>query len=322
MDREGFRQFLRTRKLSENEIESSMAIAERLEQFACSDRPSAEQARAFSALLLREGLNSLSNYYALARYGRFGGNDPVYVAFLELLDGAEAMEGLHRKAAQVLGAARRDRLFDGIPLPPLGLPNRDKVEVTRKVMARLEAEATPEECRRILSDSLRDLEGANFDEEKRLYAECATLDEFLDRNAARYLAMLEQLKREGRLYFTQEITDAVLDFVRGEPQIVRGVREGDILYEVKIPHMTKEYLAETDERMRRYYYCHCPWVKEALRNGDAGISPTFCACSAGFSKKRWEAIFGQPLRAEVVESVLRGDRWCKIAIHLPGPAQP
>jgi hypothetical protein len=81
--------------------------------------------------------------------------------------------------------------------------------------------------------------------------------------------------------------------------------------------MTKEYLAETDEQMRRYYYCHCPWVKEALKTDDARIPPTFCSCSAGFHKKRWEVIFDQPLRAEIVESVLKGDMWCQIAIHLP-----
>jgi hypothetical protein len=28
-------------------------------------------------------------------------------------------------------------------------------------------------------------------------------------------------------------------------------------------------------------------------------------------------IFGQKLKAEVIESVLQGDDWCKIAIHLP-----
>jgi hypothetical protein len=50
------------------------------------------------------------------------------------------------------------------------------------------------------------------------------------------------------------------------------------------------------------------------------VSPTFCQCSAGFPKKPWEVIFGRALEAEVVESVLKGDPWCKIAIHLPEEA--
>jgi len=69
--------------------------------------------------------------------------------------------------------------------------------------------------------------------------------------------------------------------------------------------------------MKRYYYCHCPWVRESLKGNDIAISPTFCHCSAGFHKKVWDVIFDQPLEAEVVETVLRGDAWCKIAIHLP-----
>jgi hypothetical protein len=98
------------------------------------------------------------------------------------------------------------------------------------------------------------------------------------------------------------------------------VREGNVLYEAKIPYMTLEYLTATDEHLKRYYYCHCPWVRESLKTGDGSASPTFCLCSAGFHKKSWEVIFDQPLQAEIVETVLKGDPWCKIAIHLPQEA--
>ena len=63
-----------------------------------------------------------------------------------------------------------------------------------------------------------------------------------------------------------------------------------------------------------------PWVRESLKVGDTSVSPTFCLCSAGFHKKRWDVIFEQPLDAEIVETVLEGDPWCKIAIHLPEEA--
>jgi hypothetical protein len=245
------------------------------------------------------------------------GNDDVYIGVVELLDGAEAMGNLHRKAEQVLGADRRDAVFEHLPLPPLGLPNRDKVILTQKVMPRLLQVADSRECDRILSDSLRDLEDAWYVDDKNLWDECQTLDEFLDKSAQNFIVLLEKIRDERGLFFTQVITDEVVDYVRNEPFIARGVRDGDILYEVKIPHMTVEFLAEQDEGMKRYYYCHCPWVKEALKDDAAGISPVFCSCSAGFHKKRWEVLLEQPLKAEIVESVLNGDNWCKIAIHLP-----
>lgn len=320
MDKEGFRKLLETRKLSESEIEGSISLAERFEDFleaAGRPRPTAEDVGTFTGLLMEEGINTQANFYALARYGRFLRNNDVYVAAVDVFDGAEAMDSLYHKAAKVLGEQKRDDIFAGVELPPLGLPNAEKVKVAQVVMERLESVADPQECQDILSDSLRHLEDEWFQEEKQLYLDCQNLDEFLDRNGQNFIALLERLKNEGELFFTQEITDGVIEYVRSQPLIARGVREGDVLYEVKIPHMTKEYLAETDEQMRRYYYCHCPWVKEALKTSDAGISPTFCSCSAGFHKKRWEVIFDQPLRAEIVESVLKGDEWCKIAIHLP-----
>lgn len=96
-----------------------------------------------------------------------------------------------------------------------------------------------------------------------------------------------------------------------------GLREGNVIYQVKIPYMAKEWLEETDPKMKRYYACHCPWVRQSLRTGNVTVSPAFCNCSAAFHKKPWEIIFGQSLRAEVVESILGGDDQCKLAIHLP-----
>ena len=182
----------------------------------------------------------------------------------------------------------------------------------------LDAEA----CDKLLSGSLRTLDGQQFLEDRTKYLACASLDEFLVKRGQEFIAELEQIKSEGRLYFTQEVTDEVIAFVRGNPLISQGVREGNTLYEIKIPYMTKEYLTATDERMKRYYYCHCPWVRESIKNGDvpaviSAVSPRFCQCSAGFVKKPWEVILGQPLEARVVESVLTGALWCKIAIHLP-----
>ena len=293
MDKQGFHKLLETRKLSESEIESSISLAERFEDFfkdAGRSRPTAEDVSTFAGLLIEEGNNTQASFYALARYGRFLQNNEVYVAVVDLLDGAEAMDSLYHKAGEVLGEQKRDEIFAGVELPSLGLPNDEKVRVTQVVMKRLESVADSQECQDILSDSLRHLEDEWFQDEKQLCLDCQNLDEFLDRNEQNFIAMLERLRNEGELFFTQEITDEVLEYVRSQPLISRGIREGDVLYEVKIPHMTKEYLAETDEQMRRYYYCHCPWIKEALKTGDARISSSFCSCSAGFHKKRWEGI--------------------------------
>jgi len=122
--------------------------------------------------------------------------------------------------------------------------------------------------------------------------------------------------QRGELFFNQEITEDVIHYVKNNPEILHGVRQGSIVYHTKIPYMTKEYLVEADETLKRYYGCHCPWVRESILTGKP-VSPAFCQCSAGFEKKAWEVIFGQSLKADVLETVLKGDRICRFAVHLP-----
>jgi hypothetical protein len=122
--------------------------------------------------------------------------------------------------------------------------------------------------------------------------------------------------KEKTLYFTQEIDEEVLEYVHNTPTCQNGVREGDVIYVTKIPYMAKRYLHEKDPEKKRYYYCHCPWVREAIIS-DVKIPPDFCHCSAGFEKRPWDVIFDQPVKADVMETILKGDLICKFAIHIP-----
>lgn len=323
MDVQRFRKLLAERKIAEDEIVASISLVRRFEDFirpAAPPQAATAQVDAFSADLMATGENTLPNYYALARYGHFIGNQDLYIAAVELLDGAEAMENLYHKTGEVLGTPRQQAIFEGLEHPPFGTPNPEKMALMRTVMNRLVEIAEAEECDRIFSHSLRDLRDAGYQDDLDLYRQCQDIEVFLDRSAQRFMVMLEKIWAEGGLFFTQPITLEVLDYLRTEPLINRGQLEGHTLYEVKIPHQTVKFLAESDPQLKRYHYCHCPWVKEGLKNGQAGIPAIFCRCSAGFHKKRWEVIFDQPLEAEIVESVLQGDPWCKIAIHLPEEA--
>jgi hypothetical protein len=319
MDQEGFRQMLRERQVPDDQIEEQVALAERFEDLA-GEPPTPIDVQAFSRILVKEELNSWDNFIMLARYGRFTQNDAIYAAVLELIDGAEALEGLYEKLGEAVGEQKRDEVFAGIEIPPLGAPNAVKPAVTQAVIERLEQLVDPETCRQVLSSGLRYLEDAWYLEERTKYAESGSVDGYLERRGQDLIAQLEKIRDEGGLYFTQPVTDEVIDFVKRHPEIGPGVRVGGVVYETKIPYMTVEYLAATDEHLKRYYYCHCPWVRESLKTGDVSISPTFCLCSAGFHKKSWEVIFEQPLQAEIVETVLKGDPWCRIAIHLPQEA--
>ena len=324
MDKLGFRSRLVKRGLPEETICQHMATVEEFETFVGAENlgTSLENARiadltAFSECLIQEGRNTFDNYLAVARYANHVNNQSLTRYALEMVDGSEAMNNLYQKIGKVFGESQRDAVFEGVELPPIGLLAEKKAILTQTIINRMEQMLDPVASQELLSSGLRDLPDDDYMEARQKYQECTSIDEFLNRRGTDFIAELESIKESGRLYFTQPITQQIIDFVQDHPEIKQGVREGAIIYEVKIPYMAREYLMETDEKMKRYFCCHCPWVRELLRNGHVKVSPLFCNCSAGFHKKYWEVVLNRPLKGWVVESVLKGDALCKLAIQLP-----
>lgn len=324
MDREGFRALLLTRNLDEAGIEDSIALAERFEAFldAHPDLSPARAVAAFSRLLIDEGQNTEANYLALARYGIFVKSNEIYVAVLELLDGAEAQGNLYRLVGERFGKGIRDEVFAGIGLSPLGAPSPDKPHHVHPVLARLAERVGAEARRELLSGCLRDLPDEYFLDDRQKYVEARDIDDYLEKQHQTFIEQLEACQREGKLFFAQPVTDEVISLVRNDPEIGSGRREGAVLYVSKIPYQAVQFLAETDPVLKRYYACHCPWAREAIRHGDVQLEEALCACSGGFHKRSWEVIFERSLRVDVLESVLGGDMRCRFAIHLPEEALP
>lgn len=110
-----------------------------------------------------------------------------------------------------------------------------------------------------------------------------------------------------------DLTNDIIDRGWG----VAGRLEGNKIIATKIPKSgyLMEYMKETDPVKKRAIYCHCPRIRDALKTG-VTISPTYCYCGAGFYKGIWEEILQKPVKVEVLESVMKGDDVCKIAISL------
>lgn len=322
MDQEGFRNYLKTRNANENQIEQSFKIVEKMELFQKqhgeADQPiSAELFNTFSELLTDRGDNSLENYLALARYGRFAHNTDLFLLALDILDGYEAFGNLYKKVADEIGADKRDKVFQGIDTPVMGTPHEKKAIAMQAVMHNLEAALGREPCINILATGLRDLPDESYLGEKAKYEACGNIDAYLKRKGDDFITELRQIKDSHGYFFNQEITDEVIAFIERTPEIRQGVRTGNIIYEIKIPYRAKEYLAETDPVKKRFLACHCPWARSSLKFGPSNMTPIFCHCSAAFHKKPYDVIFGKPLKADVLETVLQGDMCCKFAIHLP-----
>lgn len=320
---QGFEQFLIENHHSDEKVNQHIQLVSEYLEFLASTQGLAvhhfasQEPLEFISFLKAASRDTYDNIAALARYGLYTEDRQLYLTALQFVDGGEVMDNLYDRLAQTAGTQKRDQIFQGIQLPSIGTPVAERPTIMKTVIDRMEKILDEDTFTSILSGCLRTLPDEWYEGARQKYLSCKNLDEYLDQRSHEYLAELEQIKEEGRLYFNQEITQEVIDFVRSQPEMRRGVRRGNVMYAVKIPYMAKEYLAEKNERMKRYYYCHCPWVRESIRVGNETITPRFCLCSAGYEKKTWEIIFNQPLQAQVVESVLNGDLRCMFAIHLP-----
>jgi hypothetical protein len=129
--------------------------------------------------------------------------------------------------------------------------------------------------------------------------------------------MLQQ-QFESFLRDTMQLDDRLVEEIVSRGWGSAGVKEGNTVIATKIPksgHLL-EYMKETDPERKRQLYCHCPRVRDVLRTSET-ISPTYCYCGAGFYKGIWEEILQKPVDVEVLQSVLKGDSVCKIAVYLP-----
>ena len=323
LDEKGFKGFCVKRKLDKETIQANVRMVKEFEAFLKRtnqekdlDNATTTDLHSFVTYLMKNKMNTWDNFLALLRYARFINNRKVEVALLELLDGGDVLENLSDTLKQSVGESKHKEIFEGIELPPLGTSSKDKPKITKKFMERLETKLGEDKCREILLSGPHAGSKEHYLPERKKFLESKGIDDFLKKRHKEYVDELEKHMKEKTLYFTQEIDEEVLEYVRNTPTCQNGVRKGDIIYITKIPYMAKEYLREKDLKKKRYYYCHCPWVREAIMS-DMKISPNFCYCSAGFEKRPWDIIFNQPVKADLVKSVLKGDVLCKFAIHIP-----
>ncbi|MFW9955569.1 MAG: hypothetical protein ACFFD3_13550 [Candidatus Thorarchaeota archaeon] len=324
MNKAGFRKFLQERKMPDEKIDDSIKIVEDFESFLENDHgmtpesASSVQALSFIDTMVENEKNSYGNFVALMRYGYFIGNNDLYISFLEPIDGSEVLNVLHDKLGESVGEELRDEVFKGIDFPPLGTPSSEKPRIAKRVMDRMETLVDGTTCEKTLTEVAHGLPKEYYNAGQReKFLAARDLDEYLEQKRNAFIAQLEKHRDEGTPFFNQEITDDVVQWIRSNPGIGSEKREDAFLIHTKIPYLTKEYLVETDERMKRYYACHCAWAREAIKTGEDEVSPTFCYCSGGYAKRPWEFAFDQPLEIEMLESALKGDERCTFRIPIP-----
>jgi hypothetical protein len=281
-----------------------------------------EKVERFAQRLIAEGRNTLDNLSALRDYTNWLGHRQLYVALIEVMDCHNALAVLAEEIEERHGRGARDRVFREA-LPPLGASEEERCAYTRTITEQMAQQMTAEEIRVAWFQVQHGIpaeawfESDLADEEK--YRQCGDIDEFLSLKRRERDSLLTRLRDEHRLWYTTEINDQVLEFIKRDPEMEVGRREGNRIYITKVPYNAVRYLDETDPRKKRYYACHCPMLREAIRR-DWWISPDVCYCSLGHAS-HYLAGLGLDIKGQVLESAVRGDTRCRFVFFLPNMVQ-
>jgi len=127
-----------------------------------------------------------------------------------------------------------------------------------------------------------------------------------------------QVKVERFLRETLELEEELVVEIISRGWGLAGYRADNTIIATKIPKsgFLVDYFNQTDPAEKRRTYCHCPRVRDGV-GLEPALPEVYCYCGAGFYQGIWEEILGEPVRVEVLESVMAGDDVCKIAVHLP-----
>jgi hypothetical protein len=322
---EEYREYLQGQDMPDDAIEKQMAIIEDFVEFLTdlglketAASAGKDEVDRFARRLIAEGRNTLEYFSLLRDYANWLGHRKLYVALIEVMDCYNALEVLADEIEKRHGREVRDRIFSET-LPPLGADEKERCAYTRTIMKQMAQQITPEETRDawfqvqhgIPADAWRKSDRAD----KEKYRQCGNIDEFLDLKRRERDTLLTRLRDEDKLWYTVVINDEVLEFVKSDPEMEVGRREGDKIYISKIPYNAIRYLHETDAKMKRYYACHCPLLREAIRK-DQPVSPDACNCSLGHAS-HYLAGLDQELKGQVLESAIKGDTRCRFVFYLP-----
>jgi len=271
----------------------------------------------YLAGLVAQNENDRDSLRALARYCHLTHRDEAYIYFTAVLGRGELLDNLARRLEFIAGPDVRARVFMGIQAPPDGAPPEAAIGPTMTVVHRMTSALPEQVCAQVLAGNIHGIPASAFSGERERFLAAASIDAYLAEKHALSVAELERYLAEGRLWYEQRITRRVVEYVRANPEILGGVRQGDRILFTKIPYAPDEWLQETDPARRRYLACHCPLARASIPGTGPRVPAIFCTCSAGFEKLPFGAAFGAEPAVEVVESILAGNERCRFSIAIP-----
>jgi hypothetical protein len=326
MDEQAFREFLAKRKYSDEQVAAAIQTVGEFETWLAARQHELSTApiddlKQYLAELVRDGRNTRERLLDLARYCWLAKRNDFYIYFTAMFGGLGVYDSIAERLESIAGKEAREKVFEGIAMPPLGSPLEAYPPITRLLMERLEQHLPPEQVHLVLAGNHHGIPAESFTKHREWFQELQSIEAFLKKVHEEAVAQLEEYMREGRIWYEQEITPEVVEYVRSNQEILSAVRDGDRLLITKIPYAGKQYLQEKDPVRKRYYACHCPLARQAILMNDMDVPPDWCYCSGGFQKFMFDVVFEEPTEVVLLESVLAGDMRCRFAVKISPKAR-
>ncbi len=254
---------------------------------------------------------------AFTRYFIFIKNNEAAKKLLAYLSASEVMPNLKERIYEVLDQKLADKVLEGISFPKSFSPIEKYPEVTAKIVQSLEKNLGSHKAKEVLTCNVHKIPTSAFSKEREYFLAATSLQDWLDGFHNRKVEEISKHAKDKTLWFEQEITDEVVEFVKNNPEILGAVIEDGYLYATKIPYNIIKYLSVKTDFEKRKYACHCPVAASSIKEEKSGVPLLWCYCSAGFEKLLFDTVFGVDVKVEVIESVLAGDLRCRFKIEIP-----
>lgn len=316
-----FKDLYHRNHISEEDLEKSLDVLHQYQTFSQTDsidEADVDHLDRFIRSLFEQQKCDIPSIVTLMRYYRMIKRNDLFIHLTKYTGGLGVIESILERLKKKASPEIYDKIIAAIEIPQLGTHPDDFPEFTKSFVELLQKHLNDRQIEYILAGNNHQIPESAFIEEKVHYEHANSLDDYLKDLHQRKIATLNQHLKDGTVWFEQNITKEVVDFVASSQEILSAVRRGNDLYITKIPYDTKAYLEAENEIEQRYHACHCPFAKESIRNGKTKIPGIWCNCSAGFGKFPFEMVLDQELRIEVLENVLDGDLRCRFRIPLDG----
>jgi hypothetical protein len=220
-------------------------------------------------------------------------------------------EKLARAVEKAAGPETRERVMAGGEVLSQDSPAEEKIRWTCAALSRLADSRGIKERQVILAECACRYSVEDLGDVKAAFRESGDVDQAI---------LMLQEKFEGFLRESLGLEESLISTINSHGWGLAGILDAKQkrIIATKIPKggYIRDYFNENDPEVKRRLYCHCPRVREGVGK-EPQLQEEYCYCGAGFYKSIWEEILGEPVQVEMLESVMRGDEVCKVAIYLP-----